>query len=47
MLQNAVDQVLGKITLKDLLGSEREMNAFPSGAVLPTYSEHPGTETRP
>ena len=47
MLQNAVDQVLGKITLKDLLGSEREMNAFPSGAVLPTYSERPGTETRP
>jgi Rrf2 family protein len=47
MLQNAVDQVLGKITLKDLLGSEQEMNAFPSGTVLPTYSERPGTETRP
>jgi Rrf2 family transcriptional regulator, iron-sulfur cluster assembly transcription factor len=47
MLQNAVDQVLGKITLKDLLGSEQEMNAFPSGAALPTYSERPGTETRP
>jgi Rrf2 family protein len=47
MLQNAVDQVLGKITLKDLLGSEQEMNAFPSGAVLPTYSERPVTETRP
>ena len=41
-LQNAVDQVLGKITLKDLLVSEREMNAFPSaaGSRLPTYS-HP------
>ena len=47
MLQNAVDQVLGKITLKDLLGSEQEMNAFPSGTVLPIYSERPGTETRP
>jgi Rrf2 family transcriptional regulator, iron-sulfur cluster assembly transcription factor len=40
MLQNAVDSVLGKITLKDLLVSEREMNAFPSGAALPTYSQH-------
>ena len=41
MLQNAVDSVLGKITLKDLLVSEREMNAFPStGGVLPTYSQH-------
>jgi Rrf2 family protein len=42
MLQNAVDQVLGKITLKDLLVSEREMNAFPSAArsALPTYSQH-------
>jgi Rrf2 family protein len=42
MLQNAVDQVLGKITLKDLLVSEREMNAFPSAArsALPTYSHH-------
>ena len=42
MLQTAVDQVLGKITLKDLLVSEREMNACPSAArsVLPTYS-HP------
>jgi hypothetical protein len=39
MLQNAVDQVLGRITLKDLLVSEREMNAFPSAAArsaLPT-----------
>jgi hypothetical protein len=34
--------VLGKITLKDLLVSEREMNAFPSraGSALPTYSHH-------
>jgi Rrf2 family protein len=42
MLQNAVDQVLGNITLKDLLVSEREMNAFPSaaGATLPTHSSH-------
>jgi hypothetical protein len=42
MLQNAVDQVLGKITLKDLLVSEREMNAFPSAArsALPMYSHH-------
>jgi Rrf2 family protein len=49
MLQNAVDQVLGKITLKDLLVSEQEMNAFPSpgGPALPAYSEHLGTETRP
>jgi hypothetical protein len=42
MLQNAVDQVLGKITLKALLVSEREMNAFPSAARsrLPMYSHH-------
>jgi hypothetical protein len=42
MLQHAVDQVLGKITLKDLLVSEREMNEFRSstGATLPTYSQH-------
>jgi len=42
MLQNAVDQVLGKITLKDLLVSENEMNAFPSpaGSALPSYSQH-------
>jgi hypothetical protein len=41
-LQNAVDQVLGKITMKDLLVSEQEMNAFPSsaGSPLPTYSQH-------
>src|SRR5262245_57076356 len=29
MVQGAVDQVLGKISLKDLLVPEREMNAFP------------------
>jgi Rrf2 family protein len=42
MLQTAVDQVLGRITLKDLLGSEREMNAFPSstGVPLPAHSPH-------
>ena len=42
MLQSAVDQVLGRITLKDLLGSEREMNAFPSptGVTLPAHSPH-------
>jgi hypothetical protein len=34
-----VDQVLGKITLKDLLKSEPEMNAWRQGApALPTYS---------
>jgi len=42
MLQIAVDQVLGRITLKDLLVSENEMNAFPSpaGSPLPSYSQH-------
>ncbi len=42
MLQTAVDQVLGRITLKDLLGTEREMNAFPSasGVTLPAHSPH-------
>jgi Rrf2 family iron-sulfur cluster assembly transcriptional regulator len=29
MVQGAVDHVLGKISLKDLLVTEREMNAFP------------------
>ena len=41
MVQRAVDQVLGKITLKDLLlKSEPEMNAFRQGDMptLPTYS---------
>jgi Rrf2 family protein len=42
LVQRAVDEVLGKITLRDLLVSEREMNAFssPQGPALPTYS-HP------
>jgi Rrf2 family protein len=41
MLQRAIDQVLGGITLKDLLVSEREMNEFPTsaGQALPTYSQ--------
>jgi Rrf2 family protein len=40
MLQNAVDQVLGKIMLKDLLVSEQEMNAFTAqAATLPTYRQ--------
>jgi Rrf2 family transcriptional regulator, iron-sulfur cluster assembly transcription factor len=39
LVQRAVDGVLGKIMLKDLLVSEREMNAFstPAGPPLPTY----------
>ena len=45
MVQLAVDQVLGKITLKDLLVTEKEMNAWPEtrpGTVsLPTVSSHP------
>ena len=42
MVQQAVDQVLGKITLKDLLVTEPEMNAFRKGRTptLPTYSPH-------
>ena len=39
MVQQAVDEVLGKITLKDLLKSEPEMNAWRQGqTTLPTYS---------
>ena len=40
MVQQAVDQVLGKITLKDLLRSEPEMNAWRAGTgpALPAYS---------
>jgi Rrf2 family protein len=38
-VQQAIDQVLGKITLKDLLKSEPEMNAWRDGSMaLPTYS---------
>ena len=44
MVQGAVDQVLGKITLKDLLLPEREMNTWPiprAGApTLPTHGPH-------
>ena len=40
MVQQAVDQVLGKLTLKDLLKTEPEMNAWRAGdgPVLPAYS---------
>jgi Rrf2 family protein len=37
-VQTAVDEVLGKITLKDLLRSEPEMNVWRAGSSLPTYS---------
>jgi len=42
MVQQAVDQVLGKIMLKDLLVSEPEMNSWRQGPIpmLPTYSPH-------
>ncbi len=42
MVQGAIDSVLGKITLKDLLRSEPEMNAFRLGAdgvALPTLPQ--------
>ena len=39
MVQQAVDQLLGKLTLKDLLRSEPEMNAWhAAGPALPAYS---------
>jgi Rrf2 family protein len=39
LVQQAVDQVLGRITLKDLLRTEPEMNAWKQGSSpLPTYS---------
>ncbi len=40
MVQQAVDQLLGKLTLKDLLKTEPEMNAWRAGdgPVLPAYS---------
>src|SRR5262249_16855192 len=42
MVQRAVDEVLEKITLKDLLRSEPEMNAWRGqSSVLPTYQNHP------
>jgi Rrf2 family protein len=43
MVQQAVDQVLGKITLTDLLKSEPEMNAWRQSPspTLPTYPASP------
>jgi len=42
MVQRAVDEVLEKITLKDLLRSEPEMNAWRGQTpALPTYSPSP------
>ena len=42
MVQRAVDEVLEKVTLKDLLRSEPEMIAWRGQApVLPTYHRHP------
>ena len=40
MVQQAVDQLLGKLTLKDLLKTEPEMNAWRGGdgPALPAYS---------
>ncbi len=42
MVQQAVDQLLGKLTLKDLLRTEPEMNAWRAGdgPTLPAYSPH-------
>ena len=42
MVQQAVDQLLGKLTLKDLLKTEPEMNAWRGGdgPALPAYSPH-------
>lgn len=46
LVQRAVDQVLEKITLKDLLVPEQEMNAWPAPAssapTLPTHSHRHG-----
>ena len=40
-IQDAIDGVLARLTLKDLLGSEQEMNVWASGRPgLPTYSQH-------
>lgn len=48
MVQQAIDQVLGKITLKDLLRTEPEMDAWRRGhtPTLPTYSPHAGPANR-
>ncbi len=42
MVQQAVDQVLGKITLKDLIRTEHEMTAWASShaSTLPTVPQH-------
>jgi Rrf2 family protein len=44
MVQDAVDDVLQRITVKDLLVPEREMKAFsaPGSALLPTVSSSSG-----
>ena len=41
-IQNAIDGVLAQLTLKDLLGSEQEMNAWASHyeSRLPSHSPH-------
>jgi Rrf2 family protein len=40
-IQSAIDGVLGRMTLKDLLRNEEEMNVWTSGRPgLPTYSQH-------
>ena len=41
-LQRAIDQVLSQLTLKDLLGSEQQMNVWAStrGGNLPTVHPH-------
>ena len=41
-LQNAIDEVLGSLTLKDLLVSEQEMNLWADARhpSLPTISQH-------
>lgn len=41
-LQEAIDQVLERLTLKDLLGSEQEVNlwAHNGGPALPTIPQH-------
>ncbi len=42
MVQHAVDELLGKLTVKDLLKTEPEMNAWRAGGgpSLPAYSPH-------
>jgi Rrf2 family protein len=41
-IQNAIDGVLARLTLKDLLGSEQEMNVWASHyeSLLPSLSSH-------